>query len=69
MTNSRRTSRGPIRGRGPAVEKHWFKLSSQFFFNGPTALVGPGLHIFEITQSHSDTSFWISDRSVAKMPA
>ena len=23
MTNSRRTSRGPVPGRGPAVEKHW----------------------------------------------
>jgi len=24
MTNSRRTSRGPVPGRGPAVEKHCF---------------------------------------------
>jgi len=25
MTNSRRTSRGPVPGRGPAVEKHCTK--------------------------------------------
>jgi hypothetical protein len=24
MTTSRRTSRGPVPGRGPAVEKHWY---------------------------------------------
>ena len=28
MTNSRRTSRGPVPGRGPAVKKHCCKLSS-----------------------------------------
>ena len=25
MANSKRTSRGPVPGRGPAVEKHWSK--------------------------------------------
>jgi len=36
MINSRRTSRGqynwcqePVPGRGPAVEKHWSKLSAE----------------------------------------
>jgi hypothetical protein len=30
MTNSRRTSRGPGPGRGPAVEKHWLIVSNLF---------------------------------------
>ena len=25
VINSRRISRGPVSGRGPAVEKHWFR--------------------------------------------
>jgi len=38
MTNSRRTSRGPVSGHGPAVEKHWSK--AQVCGRSPAQIVG-----------------------------
>ena len=32
MKNSRRTSRGPVLGRGPAVEKHWYRKPPAVLF-------------------------------------
>jgi len=47
VINSRRISRGPVPGRGPAVEKHWFRAfwrrdeSPVLVGNGTTA---PDVH-------------------------
>jgi len=71
MTNSRRTSRGPVTDRGLAVEKHWFKEPKwQYWWCLPMQIHTPSVTPWHVQQKEiSQSNYWWVWRMCKDVPA